>query len=79
MSAADRPATLRFEHNGFRVVIPGDHVVCAVTAQAVPLEELRYWSVTRQEAYASCEAATLRLSGQKPRPVQKPEAGATEA
>ena len=71
MSAADRPATLRFEHNGFRVVIPGAHVLCAVSAQAIPLEELRYWSVTRQEAYASCEVATLRLSGQKPR-----EAGA---
>ena len=67
MSAADRPATLRFEHNGFRVVIPGAHVLCAVSAQAIPLEELRYWSVTRQEAYASCEVATLRLCGQKPR------------
>ncbi len=74
MSAADRPATLRFEHNGFRVVIPGGHVFCAVTAQAIPLEELRYWSVTRQEAYASCEVATERLCGQKPHPQQDPEA-----
>ena len=67
MSAADRPATVRFEHNGFRVVVPGGHVVCAASGQAIPLEELRYWSVTRQEAYASCEIATLRLCGQKPR------------
>jgi hypothetical protein len=38
-------------------------VLCAVTAQKVPLEELRYWSVERQEAYASCEIATPQLAG----------------
>ncbi len=64
MSPADRPATLRYEPNGFRVVSPGNHVVCAVTAAAIPLEELRYWSVERQEAYASPEIATRRLLGQ---------------
>lgn len=36
---------------------PGDHVVCAVTGQPIPLEELRYWSVARQEAYSSAEAS----------------------
>lgn len=64
MSSADRPATLFFEPNGFRVVSPGNHVVCAVTAAAIPLEELRYWSAERQEAYASPEVATRRLLGQ---------------
>ncbi len=64
MSAADRPATLFFEPNGFRVVSPGNHVICAVTAAAIPLEELRYWSAERQEAYASPEVATRRLLGQ---------------
>ena len=79
MSPQDRPATLRFDHNGFRVITPGGHVVCAVTAQAIPLEELRYWSVTRQEAYASCEVATLRLCGQKPREAKNPDAGSSAA
>lgn len=64
MNASDRPATLHYEPNGFRVVSPGYHVVCAVTGEQIPLEELRYWSVTRQEAYASCEIATKRLLGQ---------------
>ena len=31
--------------------------VCAVTRQPIPLAELRYWSVERQEAYASAEAS----------------------
>ena len=64
MSSADRPAALRYEPNGFRVLTPGKHVVCAVTAATIPLDILRYWSVERQEAYASCEAATKRLLGQ---------------
>ncbi len=64
MNSADRPATLRYDHNGFRVLSAGNHVLCAVTGAAVMLEELRYWSVDRQEAYASCEAATRRLTGQ---------------
>jgi hypothetical protein len=41
----------------FRVLSPGDHVVCAVTGQPIALDELRYWSVERQEAYASVEAS----------------------
>jgi hypothetical protein len=38
-------------------------VLCAVTGEAIPLAELRYWSAERQEAYASCEIATRRLLG----------------
>jgi hypothetical protein len=62
MNSADRAATLRYEPNGFRVITAGNHVLCAVSAAKVPLEELRYWSVERQEAYASCELATQRLT-----------------
>jgi hypothetical protein len=36
---------------------PGDHVICAVTCKKISLEELRYWSVSRQEAYATAEAS----------------------
>ncbi|MBC2664598.1 DUF2093 domain-containing protein [Novosphingobium flavum] len=62
-NASDRPATLHFEANGFRVITHGSHVICAVSGKAISLEELRYWSVTRQEAYASPELATQRLLG----------------
>ena len=64
MSSSDRPATLHYDHNGFRVVSPGYHVICAVSGEAIPLDVLRYWSVTRQEPYASPELATRRLLGQ---------------
>lgn len=64
MSSKDRPATLHYGPNGFRVVTPGSHVVCSVSAEAIPLEALRYWSAERQEAYASAEIATRRLMGQ---------------
>jgi hypothetical protein len=43
------------------VVRPGAFVRCAVTGDAIALEDLRYWSVERQEAYASREAVMDRL------------------
>jgi hypothetical protein len=63
MSSNDRPATLHYGPNGFRVMTAGSYVVCAVTGEQIPLEALRYWSVERQEPYASCEIATRRLMG----------------
>jgi hypothetical protein len=61
MSSADRPATLSYGPNGFRMISSGHFVVCAVTGEKIPLETLRYWSVDRQEPYASAEIATRRL------------------
>ena len=45
----------------FRVVRPGTFVRCAVTGVSIPLEELRYWSVDLQEAYATPEAVLQRM------------------
>ena len=39
----------------------GDHVMCAVSGARIELEELRYWSVARQEPYASAEIATKAM------------------
>lgn len=64
MNSADRPAMLFYQANGFRVLSPGNHVVCAVSGDRIMLEALRYWSAERQEAYASPEFATRRLLGQ---------------
>lgn len=57
MSTRGRPAKLHYLPGTFRVLTNGDHVSCAVTGQPIPLDRLRYWSVERQEAYASPEAA----------------------
>ena len=64
MSTSDKAAKLYYGPSTFRVLRPGQHVVCAVSGEIIPLEELRYWSAERQEAYASCEIATRRLLDQ---------------
>ena len=47
--------------NGFRVLASGDHVICAVTGEKVSVDDLRYWSVARQEAYATADIATKAM------------------
>jgi hypothetical protein len=61
MSPGGRAAKLIYEPNGFRLLAQGDHVVCAVSGAHIPLEELRYWSVARQEPYASAEISTKAM------------------
>lgn len=61
VSNSDRPARLHYMPNGFRVLSPGDHVVCAVSGARIPLELLRYWSVDRQEAFAGAHLASEAL------------------
>ena len=53
-------AEVKFLDGDFRVVKPGAFVRCAVTGQAIPLEELKYWNVELQEAYATPEAVLER-------------------
>jgi len=57
MNSAGRLARLHYLPGTYRVLSHGDHVVCAVTRQPIPLGELKYWSVERQEAYATPEAS----------------------
>ena len=57
MSNRNRPARLHYMAGTYRVLVPGDHVVCAVTQKPIPLAELRYWSVERQEPYVDAEAS----------------------
>lgn len=64
MNSGQSAATLIYGPNAFRVIRPGHYVPCAVTGEPIPLEELRYWSVDRQEPYVSAEIATRRLTGE---------------
>ena len=57
MSGAGRAARLHYLPGTFRVLSNGDHVICAVTGARIPLHELRYWSVERQEAYVDADAS----------------------
>lgn len=62
LMAQGRVARLHYMANGFRVLSQGDHVLCAVSGVPIALEALRYWSIARQEAYASAEIATRMLA-----------------
>ena len=53
-------ARVRYSDADFHVLSPGEFVRCAVTGRQIPISELRYWSVTRQEAYAAASASLTR-------------------
>jgi hypothetical protein len=53
-------AEVTYLDGDFRIVKPGAFVRCAVTGAAIPLDELKYWSVDLQEAYATPEAVLER-------------------
>ena len=57
MGGRAREAKIHYMDGTFRLLASGDHVRCAVTGAIIPLEELRYWSVERQEAYADATAS----------------------
>ena len=42
------------------VKLPVAYVICAVTGAKIELDDLRYWNVDLQEAYATPEASLKR-------------------
>ncbi len=57
----DSEAHVEYRDGEFRVLRPGAFVRCAATGAPIPLDELRYWDVDRQEAYASPQAKLASL------------------
>jgi len=57
MSGSGKAARVHYFPGTFRLLSDGDHVVCAVTGEHIPLHELKYWSVDRQEPYVDAEAS----------------------
>jgi hypothetical protein len=55
-------AVLRYLDGEYQIVTPGAFVICAVTAKRIPLEDLRYWNVDEQEAYADATVAHQRFA-----------------
>jgi hypothetical protein len=53
-------AQVQYLDGDFRVISPGTYVRCAVTDARIPLDELKYWSVDLQEAYAIPTAVLQR-------------------
>lgn len=50
-------AQVRYLDGDYVVLKPGTFVRCAITGNPIPLDELSYWSVDRQEAYVDAAAA----------------------
>ena len=57
LMSGSREAKIHYLDGTFRMLSAGDHVRCVVTGVAIPLDELRYWSVERQEPYADAAAS----------------------
>ena len=55
-----REALIRYLDGDFQVMSPGSFVRCAVTGERIPLDELKYWSVARQEPYIDGVASLKR-------------------
>jgi hypothetical protein len=62
MQGGGRAARVHYLAGTFRLLSDGDHVLCAVTGTPIPLHELKYWSVERQEPYIDAEAS-LKAEG----------------
>ncbi len=60
MFGAHGEARVRYLDGEFQVLSPGEYVRCAVTGEQIPLQDLRYWSVELQEAYATPAASLER-------------------
>ncbi len=60
LGSRDGEARLRYLDSDYQVVVPGAYVTCAVTGRRIPLSELRYWNVDRQEPYADAAASLKR-------------------
>ena len=67
MSSKNRAAKVHYMPNGFRLLSNGDHVLCAVSGEKIMLEDLRYWSVEKQEPYATPDISTQAALGKAKR------------
>jgi hypothetical protein len=60
-----REAKLRYLDADFQVLREGEFVRCAVTGDPIKLDNLKYWSVDRQEAYKSARESLVAELGKR--------------
>jgi len=49
----DGEAVIQYLEGDMRVIKPGAYVRCAVTGTRIPVNDVKYWNVDKQEAYCS--------------------------
>lgn len=52
-----RQAEVEYLDGEYNVLFPGEFVICALSGVEIPLDQLKYWSVVHQQAYASADLA----------------------
>ncbi len=62
----DTRAILKYGNGTFEIVLPGTHVNCAITNREIPLGDLLYWSVERQEPYVDAWASMEAVMREMP-------------
>ncbi len=65
MDLPEREAVLLYGAGLYEVVRPGSYVTCAITGQRIAVNALRYWSVARQEAYATAADGLTAECGER--------------
>lgn len=53
-------ARIQYLDGDYKILSQGSFVRCAVTGLQIPIDELKYWSVERQEAYVDAAASLER-------------------
>ena len=59
-SILENCAIIELYDGQFKIIEPGDYVLCSITKQKIPLENLKYWNVDLQEIYFGPEVALKR-------------------
>ena len=60
MSYNEIEAVVEYGDGSFNVIKHGNFVICSVSKKRIPLPELKYWSVERQEPYLDAETSFIR-------------------
>jgi hypothetical protein len=54
---SNREAKIAYLDGDMEVIESGSFVTCAMTGVQIPVDELKYWSVARQEPYVDAAAS----------------------
>ena len=67
----NREAKIKYLDGDLHVIESGSYVTCAMTGAQIPLDELKYWSVERQEPYVDAAASVEAEKRAGKLPTQK--------
>jgi len=60
IGSTEKQAKIKYLDGEFEIIKDGQYVLCAVSGNKISLNDLKYWSVERQEAYFDAEHSLTR-------------------